>query len=85
MCRKFASILILLCYDKSIDRTTRTSPERHAVVTSKPTKLMKRIFLGDVLMAIGLSAFLAVTAARFSDKYMGTAIKQTGYQIGGIK
>jgi len=36
-------------------------------------------------MVIGLAAFLAVTAARFSDKHMGTAIKQTGYQIGGIK
>lgn len=43
---------------------------------------MKEIFPGDVLMVIGLAFFLSATAARFSDKYMGTAIKQSPVEIG---
>ena len=43
---------------------------------------MNKIFFGDVLMVIGLAFFLSATAARFSDKYMGTAIKQTPVEIG---
>jgi len=67
--------------------TARPGHHPNAMRSSQanPPNLMKRIFPGDVLMVIGLAAFLAVTAARFSDKYRGTAIKQTGYQIGQIK
>ena len=46
---------------------------------------MNKIFLGDVLMVIGLAFFLSATAARFSDKYMGTAIKQSPVEIGRTK
>lgn len=46
---------------------------------------MKKIFPGDILLAIGLAFFLAATVARFSDKYMGTAIKQFDSQIGRTK
>ena len=46
---------------------------------------MIKIFLGDILMVLGLAFFLSATAAHFSDKYMGTAIKQSPVEIGRIK
>lgn len=46
---------------------------------------MKKIFPGDILMVLGLAFFLSATAARLSDKYMGTAIKQVPVEIGRTK
>lgn len=47
---------------------------------------MKHIeWFGTTLMYAGLIAFLAIGYATTSDKYFGTAYKQSGYQIGGIK
>ena len=46
---------------------------------------MKKIFPGDILMVLGLAFFLSATASHFSDKYMGTAIKQVPVEIGRMK
>ena len=46
---------------------------------------MIKIFPGDILMVLGLAFFFSATAARFSDKYMGTAIKQVPVEIGRMK
>ena len=46
---------------------------------------MIKIFPGDILMVLGLAFFLSATVARLSDKYMGTAIKQSPVEIGRMK
>ena len=46
---------------------------------------MNKIFLGDILMVLGLAFFFSATAACLSDKYMGTAIKQSPVEIGRMK
>ena len=46
---------------------------------------MKKIFPGDILIVLGLAFFFFATAARLSDKYMGTAIKQVPIEIGRMK
>lgn len=77
--------MILVCYIQFIGAQVRVTHPTRPDRKSTQSRFMRKIFPSDILLVLGLAFFFAATAAKFSDKYMGTAINQSGYQIGRTK